>query len=122
MFTFIRLAAIQVLGGSVRKVQTEQKDDVTQDYDIEIEGDQLHPWQRELDRLAHDGGATTTKRRPTGSYLPKSQPARKPIPKAGTIADLKVWWGKATTTYRPPKVDVQDFTPQVERKRNRWYP
>lgn len=117
MFTFIRLAAIQALGGNVRHVQIEPKDEDTHSGE-----EQLHPWQRELDRLAQDnGGLTKTKRRPSGSYLPKPKPP-KPIPKAGTIADLKVWWGKATTTYRPPKVDVQSFTPQVERKRNRWYP
>ncbi len=116
MFTFIRLAAIQALGGNKPNVQIEQEDET-----LPVGEEQQHPWQRELDRLAHNkDGLTSTKRRPNGSYVPR--PGRKPIPKAGTIADLKVWWGKATTTYRPPKVDVQNFTPQVERKRNRWYP
>lgn len=116
MFTFIRIAVIHALGGNSKHIEIEPTDDFPQ-----ADDEQQHPWQRELDRLAHDnGGPTRTKRRPNGSYLPK--PQRKPIPKAGTIADLKVWWGKATTTYRPPKVDVQSFTPQVERKRNRWYP
>ncbi len=119
MFTFIRLAAIQALGGTPRHIQNEEPEEVLE----EIEESELHPWQRELDRLAHDGqGSTPTRRRPTGSYLPKPGPQRKALPKAGTIADLKVWWGKATTTYRPPSVDVKHFTPQVERKRNRWYP
>lgn len=116
MFTFIRLAAIQVLGGNKPSVHIEQEGE-----EEPLTEEAQHPWQRELDRLAdNNGGLTSTKRRPNGSYLPK--PPRKPIAKAGTIADLKVWWGKATTTYRPPKVDVQNFTPQVERKRNRWYP
>lgn len=119
MFTFIRLAAIQVLGGNQRHVQIEPQDEVPQ----ELGEEQLHPWQRELDRLAHKkGDLTSTKRRPNGSYLPKPQSEGKQIPKAGTLQDLKVWWGKSTTTYIPPKVDVSNFTPQVERKRNRWYP
>ena len=118
MFTFIRLALTNALSGT-RHIDIDHVDEISPRDDVQ----QGNPWRQELDRLANcPDGLTGTSRRPSGSYLPKPQAVpRKLPPKAGTITDLKVWWGKAITTYRPPtNVDVTNFAPPPERKRNHW--
>ena len=115
MFTFIRIAAMHVLNGDHNK-KTEVEETT------EENSERVNPWQGELDRLAYGSGLTRTPRRPNGSYLPKVHMSQnKPASRTGTLADLKVWWGKATATYRPPNTVDRTFSPPPVKKRNRWY-
>jgi hypothetical protein len=121
MFTFIKIAYHQVLHGRtiervVHKPYSRRTDELPQQ-----DGARSNPWERELARLALPRDPNE-RRRHLRSQLPRpSADLEKSQRKQGTLTDLKIWWGQATSPTKPATPDLGSFAPAPSKRRSRWF-